>query len=384
MYIYLIFFSISCLFFKISENKNKIISIAFIFLAILIPCLLAGFRADTIGTDVRNYVKPLFELSIQSKSFYSFYGQFIYKGWQVSPVSSIEIGYLILTYSVTKIFGSFIVLKMCIQFFIIFPIYIGLRHFKGKIPVWFGMLVFYLMFYNESLNMVRQWIAMAILIMGTKYLTERMSIKFFLIVLLASLFHATAVIGIPIYLLYGFLVNNKTLNIKFRNSSDFKVTTRSSVFNFFLIFLFAGILVFSIGKTGDLLSKFGLAQYSYYVSGSLNISLNQIIARLPIIIILGVNVHEKYDEDLFYFYVLLLGLVFSQLASLSNFSIRMVSYLFMYNIISFPLLSLSSCKKKTIVVRACVILYLVIFWYYFFVIKGDDQTVPYVFLNSQF
>ena len=40
--------------------------------ALLIPCLLAGFRAETIGTDVAGYAKPLFDLASNSSSFADF------------------------------------------------------------------------------------------------------------------------------------------------------------------------------------------------------------------------------------------------------------------------------------------------------------------------
>ena len=58
MWIYLICFAVSCLLLKISEfTKKRIIYRIITAIALIIPCILAGFRADTIGTDVQVYVR---------------------------------------------------------------------------------------------------------------------------------------------------------------------------------------------------------------------------------------------------------------------------------------------------------------------------------------
>ena len=57
MWIYLICFAISCLFLKVAELSNKRVVYRIITaIGLIIPCILAGFRADTIGTDVQVYV----------------------------------------------------------------------------------------------------------------------------------------------------------------------------------------------------------------------------------------------------------------------------------------------------------------------------------------
>lgn len=59
---------------------------------------------------------------------------------------------------------------------ILAPIYLGLKRMKKSYPVYLGMLVFYLLFYNTSLNMMRQWIATFY-----KWRTELLLLKHYII-----------------------------------------------------------------------------------------------------------------------------------------------------------------------------------------------------------
>lgn len=120
-------------------------------------------RADTIGTDVKVYVEPLYNAAKQSTGFSSYMNQRWYVIWRYMYVSKFEIGFTTLVYLIVKFGGSLGTVLFLIHALIVAPIYFGLKRMDKKYPIWLGMLVFYLMFYNTSLNMMRQWIAMAIL-----------------------------------------------------------------------------------------------------------------------------------------------------------------------------------------------------------------------------
>ena len=61
MGVYLMCFGASCLFLKISDKfkKNKIAKILIISIALLIPCILAGLRHYSIGTDIEKILPPM-------------------------------------------------------------------------------------------------------------------------------------------------------------------------------------------------------------------------------------------------------------------------------------------------------------------------------------
>ena len=71
MIVYIVSFCLSCFLLKLSESykKTKGISMVCTFLAIIIPCLVAGLRLYLIGTDTNGYVKPMFRLAIGEESY---------------------------------------------------------------------------------------------------------------------------------------------------------------------------------------------------------------------------------------------------------------------------------------------------------------------------
>lgn len=75
MVIYLLSFLISCFLIYFAEKFNRtsgILTSLFIFLSILIPSVLAGARALTIGTDVLNYISPMYNAASSATSFFLF------------------------------------------------------------------------------------------------------------------------------------------------------------------------------------------------------------------------------------------------------------------------------------------------------------------------
>lgn len=197
--IYISCFLISCFFFWLSEKcKSRIARNVLAVIAILIPCVLAGLRADTIGTDVKVYVEPIYNAAKESNSLSSYMGQSWFYIWRYKYVHDFEIGFTILVYVIEKITESWSIVLFFIHVFIVTPVYIGLRRVHKTYPIYFGMLVFYLMFYNASLNMMRQWMAMAFLFMGFSYLFFENKKKYCAIVVIACLFHISAVIGLRV------------------------------------------------------------------------------------------------------------------------------------------------------------------------------------------
>ena len=201
--IYIVFFLISCFLIWLSEkSSSRYIGKLLAFIAILLPCILAGMRADTIGTDLRVYVEPMYNAAKQSTSFSSYMDQRWYVIWRYMYVNKFEIGFTTLVYLIEKLGGSLGTVLFFIQALILAPIYLGLKRMKKSYPVYLGMLVFYLLFYNTSLNMMRQWIAMSILFYGLSYLITNEKKKYFITIVVACLFHTSALMGVVIYFLY--------------------------------------------------------------------------------------------------------------------------------------------------------------------------------------
>ena len=166
MWPYLVSFSISIIiFFSISTWNRKGIGFWFwTIAALLIPCFLAAFRAESIGTDVVGYAKPLFDLASRSSSFSDFNNAHWYRYWRDASPADFEQGYVFLVWISAKLFHSFPALLFFTQALTIVPIFAALLKSGGKYTVPFGMATYFFLYFNVSLNMMRQWIAMAFVI----------------------------------------------------------------------------------------------------------------------------------------------------------------------------------------------------------------------------
>lgn len=383
MWIYLICFLVSCLLLAISSKiQNKKIKIVIVVISILIPCLLAGFRFEEIGTDVRVYVKPLYNCALKAKSFSDYLNFSWFSSWKYQNVSSYEIGFNFLVYTITKIFSSLQAVLFFIQLFTIVPVYLGICKFKElNNKRWLAMAVYYLLLFNLSLNMMRQSIGMAILFYGISCLLNNKNgkFKFFLSIVFATLFHTSSLMGIIIYISYVLI--NKSQKIYLIYNTDSKRIPFSNVI-LVILAIISAIAVFTPSILIGILKLIGLGRYGGYISGNVNFSLNKLIRILPILIIFIV-IYKSYMKEFknAYFYVLMFifDFITAQFASASDYGVR-ISFIFqIYAIIGYPMLCIVS-KKKSLnkILSFLLILYLLFYWYFYYVFGGANQTVPYI------
>lgn len=387
MFIYLIVFALSLLLIFFSEKfkPKTLIHILLVFIALAIPTLLAGLRASSIGTDTMSYLVPIYENALASDSFGQFqHKQFLYN-WSYVTVSDYEIGFTALVYIVTKLFGNLYVLQTLIAGIITWTVYTAINQYKREIPVWLGMAVFYFMYFNVTMNMMRQWIAMGILLLGTRCIFERKK-KYFLYVLVACLFHSSALIGAGFYVLYYFINDHKAYRKK-NNKKHFIIRIHQRKFrltNLGVIFAFLGaaiVIFFADTMFSSLLSALGLARYQFYLRGTLTFMPNQFIIRLPILILLVLGWKKlslKIEGANFYKTMILLDLVISQLSGLTSYSSRISLYFQIYAIFSIPVLC--GCTKivNQKLTKTIVIVYLLVYWFYYFALMGSQATIPYI------
>lgn len=387
MFIYLIVFALSLLLIYYSEkfSSRNWIHIFSVFLALAMPVLLAGLRAHSIGTDTMSYLVPMFENAQTAKSFVQFQSsQFIYN-WSYTTVSEYEIGFTALVYIVTKLFGNLYVLQTIIAGMILGVVYAGLNQWKHKIPVWFGMAIFYFMYFNGTMNLMRQWLAMSILLLGLPYIFERKK-KFFLYVLVAALFHSSAILGIFFYVLYYFIKDHqKRGRKKAKKRYVLRINHwRVNLTDVMVVLVFAAAtvaLLFVNKLVSPILNLLGLSQYQYYLSGIFRFMPNQVILRIPILILLLLGRKEfkkEYRGANFFIAMILLDLVISQLVGVTSNSGRISIYCAMFGIISIPALcECTRCINRRLT-RSIVMVYLLTYWVYYFVLMHSHATIPYV------
>lgn len=338
-----------------------------VFLALLIPCLIAGLRDYSIGTDVEVYVKPLFETAREARGFFQYLGAEFYQSdiWSNVNVYKFEIGFTALCYLCAKVFNSMQVLLFVIQALVVVPVFKGVRANKAQ-PVWLGMAVYYLMFYNNTLNMMRQWIAMAFLFYAFCYLRERKYRKYFSTVVLAMLFHTSVIVGIVIFLVVRLTAGERQ---------------RSNRRKAILLIVLGIAVLLNLNVVVAAVKLLGL-RYGNYFSGDLVLMPRQLYYRLPILILLATRwkyLKEKDRFAVFYAVMIAYDLLASQLTSVFSYSTRISAYFSEYYMLVYPALCGSSnFENNRRVMRVFVLVFLCIYWWYIYMYTGAGETVPYV------
>lgn len=151
------------------------------FLALMVLILFYGLRYD-FGNDYWNYY------DIYIASSYDVDAEFIEPGWKLINNLCQPIGF----------FGMIFLLTA-------FECYSVFRHIKLYVSRdywWLAVFIFCFTFNFLLLgcSMMRQFLAMVILLYSIKYISQRKLIPFLIIVLIAMSIHKTAVIFIPVYI----------------------------------------------------------------------------------------------------------------------------------------------------------------------------------------
>lgn len=386
MSIYIICFSLSTFLLYLSEKVklNKIIRNIVIIIALLLPCFLAAFRADSIGTDVLVYVKPIYTIASDSTSIKEFFSMSWYRIWRDVTILEFEPGFTLLVYFVTKITHSFSFVLGVIELFIIVPIYFALSKAELKLSIWFGMLTYYFLFFNVSLNLMRQMIACSICLLAYTYLIKKDIRRYLLYNILAFFFHRMAILGFVILGIYLLIIhkNEQLKNTKKR----YKLRLGSiSIENHYIRTI--GLLViclmslFALPLIKNIMEIIGLSGYKIYLNGRIRFMPNQVLLRIPLLYMyIYIKKYVKDKNSIYYFFLAtqLVELVLSQISGAYEQAIRMVYFFSIINVLIIPYICSISYKGNILLKKLYFTIYLIVYWIYQFIYSGAMETYPYI------
>lgn len=234
MYIYLIAFILSAAFMNAATKcGGKFFSRINLSISFLIPVLLAAFRDDDIGTDLYTYGIYYWDLACNSNSF----TQYVLS---LSALESAEIGYSALNFIVSRISTDihyfFFVHEAVIMVFVFATIW----KLKDSINPTLVLLFFYFYEYNLFLSMLRQALAIVIVLYASTFLfyTNRKKC-FFVFVAIAMLFHNSVVLALLLPVI-------KYVIEKFRNKINLMYLT-SLVLTFIMMLYFTYVMNWLVG-----------------------------------------------------------------------------------------------------------------------------------------
>lgn len=374
MLIYLIVFFFSVLFTYIAERsiaKNRKQFIAFSVLSVGLPVLLSGLRDNSVGTDTDGYVSWIWSIVSRCSDWKSFLH--LYHG---GYFADIEFGYLTVNF-IAKVFSNDVhSVYFLTSLLTILPIYIAIYHNRNKAPMWLSMAIYLLTYYNLSLNLIRQSLALAFCVYACHYVEQRKWLKLTVILIIILSFHNTGFFFIPVILLFLLMEH-----LHWKGKIIFLLTCFAALI---IAFKYADVLLFVLVSYGMLPEKF-LYYQTDEMTGFLSRSnfIVYVIESLLMVVAIFYQTSKNIKSRLFsYFTLKSIGAYSFTLSTLSMWAFR-ISYYFNFpaDCLFLPS-SLNTFRRngKTGVYRWCLILLMLLLlfnWYFNVVIKNANETYPY-------
>ena len=151
-------------------------------------CFLAMFRGISVGNDTYDYATYFYRIARQSDIF------------SYIRSARFEPGYILLNWTLSKFFKNHQIILITSSVFSFYSVgRFFLKH--SKHPAISVYLFFTLMSFDFFLCAIRQELAIAVLLFAYDALLDYRALRYMLLVLLAAMFHYSALIFIPVYFL---------------------------------------------------------------------------------------------------------------------------------------------------------------------------------------
>lgn len=332
---YIFSFLFSVFLYKLYEKSNKKI---FEVLSFIIPMVIGGFR-NFVGTDYPLYI------TLYNNN------------------STVDFGFIVIS-RIAKYFNSYQLMFFIYNFLTLLFIFLGLKNVDKKFRT-FSYFGYLFLFYTSSFNIIRQMLAVSIIFYSFKYIINKNFFKFFIWVIVATCFHNTAILVLPLYIIVNF-------NIKYKLFS-LAVLLLICLNYEKLIYIFSNI---------SILSKF--VRYSEYTG---TVSFNNYSFYLDLLILIyllifrkAINNYNKDNDKYLYMYsisviLMLTGFTNPAVKRIANYF--KTSILFLLPVIPYVQKDSKNKMLHFLIIIIYVIGSLVMFAY---VLKQAD-IIPYNFMN---
>lgn len=338
---------------KIDKNNNVKI---FIWMLILTLTLVSGLRHQTVGIDTQGYVTLISPL----RDGYLF---------KLNNIS--EQGFIALSYILVNVSAGYTLALVVYAFITNALIVLRLYDYKDRISFTWAVFIYYMLFYFATFNTIRQWLAMAIVFYGTRYIGSNLksNIKFMMFVLLAVLMHTTAIFAVFFVPLYYFSFPSKNMNDQIKKCAMMILT------------LLVGIYVYI-----TIVNK-----YSVYISSTIygDVSWVNIVLALFVcgiilydnngkIIIRRKNRKIYYDRETNIKYeslAFLIGIVLTLMVFLTRYADRVGQFFLLFEIVFF---SYYIKKARTRAITIIFVFLLCVYLRFTSFISSGYGEVPYI------
>lgn len=351
-----------------SRSKGKIAVFLWSAMSILVLCVLGGLREPFMTIDVKVYAWPHFMKAREAPSFVD----------MLKLVHTPEIGYLAVCYLSCKIFDHLNWALFFYQLIAISCFYVGAYKHRKILSLPLLMLAFCFLQYSNTYMFMRQSMACGIVFMGVNYLEEKKYLRFSLYILVASLFHTSAIICFPLLIGVHMVMTSEIL---LKNDwLNFFVVCGTSI-----ILIYLQPLMFYFVSTITNSEKYlrHVSSFQYMQGGSGGRSR----ITFPIIMLLILTLYRKRAGKIlvpitygggasFFHFTLLVHLIYYVFIQFFEQRIFLYSeYMYLILVASCP----KFVKEKHLKVIALfgVIAYMATFWLVYYIIRAWQKVWPY-------
>ena len=340
---------------------KKIVNNSQIIIALLPAFLLIALRSENIGTDLVRYQQGFLNLQYTEFSL----------AWLFEQLSIREPVFILINYFTGLVsnwnFQAFIIVTALIQFTFVFKSLKKLQSKGYKLTIPFAFFLIFI--FIRSFSMVRQSIAMAIVLYAYTFLEEKNYKKFWIYSIIAIGVHYTALISVLIYFW-----------TKVDKVSVFK--RLGMVIAFLLVLIYGEIILSSV------FSMIG-AKYANF-SFNADFSFGNFLIRLPLLIIIIMYSKAMKEEYLgidIYLFIFYLDIIVAQFKYLNVQFERLTMYTFMSLFFILPVLYKVLRQKfgrRINIVFVTAFIAWFIYNLYFFTNLNPYNLMPYEFFWQQF
>lgn len=358
--LYSLVFSFSIYWVSILEKKELKLNIIsfkncnlykyFIYISV-IPIIISGERYN-VGTDFQAYLSIYQDIS--SKNIVEL----------INLSKYLEPLYVLLNKLSTFIsFGSEKGVFYAASSLIFASLYIGILAYRKQTEFSIGLsyLIFFCMFFPLTLNIQRQMIAVMIVFIAYRFLLSNEPIKYIFLVLIASGFHSTALIMLPVFL--------------------FNILNKKIVKLFYIIILLSPIIIqlgIPIIQNLELFGKYFERYNLFDFQGISLFRLGELFLLIFPIILNRKTIEETNPEIVKIYPVLFISLPLLIIGGYEPWANRLIYYVMILQVYFHPVVV--SSQKRDLNKRVWLLLFLVYYVCYFilkFMIVGNEGIFPY-------
>lgn len=344
------------------DKKYKLASVLSISILVLVNVIFSGCRDFGIGIDTNVYIESYFNATADLQSLKS--------SWNVEGFDK---GFLLLAY-VSNLFSDdaqslLVVTSLFIQVFF----YLALWQYKKvcNISIFVATLLFCIIFYCHTLNLMRQFCAISLLAFAFSLFIQGKWKMYIVLQILAFFFHSTSIIFLFVPI---FLKMSKMENIKKRNVYSFIVIISLLLFVSFYFTALTMLGDFNI-VSETYTDRYG--QNSEFTNEAGFGLMNIFNLLYPIAFVLYAQLKKVADKRILYFIlmlsmtVLILQLLGIQIMFMNRLPFYMSFIMFIY------LPKIFSSSKMNMVVKVIVILLYMSNWYSVYIVHNGGDIYPY-------